>query len=418
MRFLYLTICLLFGNLLWAQNDVLVADYSSDSSARIGITGLGLFNSSAIPNDFITSFLLKKTLSKAKIQQTISYLEPQNNFGMDLIGRIDYLTKEMNRGDSSSMRWQFTYRSVIHSDFSINKNLFALIFQGNKQFAGKTVGLGNNSIQNISYDNLMFQGISKTVYQNSTHTLGIGGGLLLGTSINSAYFNNTTLYTEANGEYLDLNSAYNYYSSSNIPGYYKGFGINAMGFYLIEKEKEKIVFSFDNAGFINWKQGGTTFANDTTIHFEGVEIKDIFTNASALNQDSLIRSIIGSKSDSGAFTRPIIPEVCFAYERILNNNFSLESALRFRVNGNYKPNISGKIKYFCNEKLYFALLVGYGGYGFSNFSEKKEASFGFETAFILAKSWKIFLQAPFVNSMFNPKWLAGDGAIITISKKL
>ncbi|MEI7594357.1 MAG: DUF5723 family protein [Bacteroidota bacterium] len=418
MKYLFLLFSVFFCSYIFAQNDVLNNQIYANSSGNISVSGNGSFNSSTISNNFAKSFLLNDYISSNQIDKTISYLERSNHFGMDIIGRMDYLSKELKRTDSTTMRWQFTYRSVIHSDFDISKNLFSLIFKGNKQFAGQNIDLGHNSIQNLSYDNVMIQGISKTIFPNSTHTIGIGVGLILGKQINSAYINNASLYTEENGEYLDLSSNYSYYSSSNIPNYYKGYGINANGFYLIESEKNKYFFSFDNAGFINWKSGGAIYRSDTTIRFEGVEVNDIFTNTNTINTDSIFQSITGNEKDSGAFTRPIIPEICFAYERAIDRNLSLQAALNLRVNGNFNPRFSGKIKYNFNSKFFVSLLASYGGYGFYNGNTKGIASIGLETAFNICKTWNIYLQLPYINGMLFPDKLSGAAAFITLSKKL
>ena len=408
---------IILANYICAQNTEITEIISFDSSSLITLSGIGEYNSSSIPNNFSSAFIFRKKLTNKMINQSISYLEPNNKFGMDLIGRVDYLSKEYRRGDSSTMRWQYTYRSVFHSDFSISKNLFSLIFKGNKQFAGTNVSLGNNSIQNIVYDNFMLHGISKTVFPNSVQTIGIGGGLILGKQLNSAYINNTNLYTEVNGEFLDISSNYSYYNTSNIPTYYKGYGINVSGFYIVERKKDKFYFSIDNAGFINWNSGGSIYRKDTNIRFEGIEITNIFTSQNSINSDSLV-SIVAGKSDSSAFTLPIIPELSFGYEFKINDFFCFHSMVNYRINGNYNPNLIGKLSYNASKSFNLGLLASYGGYGFYNISDKREASVGIETKIELFNNWRIFVQIPHINGLLYPKWLAGNGLLFTLTKKI
>ncbi len=221
----------------------------------------------------------------------------------------------------------FGYRiGLSHRQFrsaNFSGDLYKLIFFGNEQFAGESVNFDNTRFRSIDYQKLEL-GIFKNYNDNNTKVnIFFGFNLLKGQQLQSLNINKGSFYTSIDGDYLDLDTKFSYFTSDQSHKQlsdFNGIGISCDAFFVVENTKSKLTFTFasEDLGYISWTKKSYIAGVDTTIHFDGVEITNIMNVAQeslhGLSKDSLM-NIIYSKNDTVPFQLSIPEKLSFEVKK-------------------------------------------------------------------------------------------------------
>lgn len=256
--------------------------------------------------------------------------------------------------------------------FNFSKDLYNLIFFGNKQFAGETVNFDNTMLRSIDYQKFEL-GVFENYNENNTKiNIYFGFNILKGQQLQSLNINKGSFYTSIDGDYLDLNTKFSYFTSDQSHkkfSDFNGVGISCDAFFVVENTKSKLTFTFasEDLGYISWTKKSYLAGVDTAIHFDGVEITNIMNvaqeNLQGMSKDSLM-NILYSKNDTVPFKLSIPEKLSFEVKKEWTG--FINSAL---IGMNYIFDVGQPIPQFyamqtaqVKKWLNIGLIENYGGF--------------------------------------------------------
>jgi len=304
-KILLLSFVLFVTNTLSAQ----VADISIiteipttkiDRKHKITIGNEFLFENTSLDGKLFTSGNIdeyKKTISDKLLEKNV--LAIQNRFGIGYSKKADA---------DGTVHDAFGYSIGIYDrteiDFSFSKDLFDLIFFGNKMFMGDIINLSNTSLSATRFQQINLA-CSRIIKINNTNKflpeeieVGLGLSYLIGNTHLGFSTNDSYIEFGENGEYINtnLNFTVNLSDTNDISPFnifsQNGSG-SAIDFMLNLKKKENnIHFSITDIGSITWKENSVSYStNKVLTNFSGIEIDNLLN----LN-DSIIQNQLDSLS--------------------------------------------------------------------------------------------------------------------------
>ncbi|MCF8463435.1 MAG: DUF5723 family protein [Flavobacteriales bacterium] len=265
------------------------ADWTGGYS--VGIYGRYQLSTNGIGTDLQFSAYQGKLLSRKQRENASKRMGKVNRVGIDL----DYGIFAKHLPDSAKgVGWFVNVASRTHGHGKFTKDLFDLAMFGNAMFAGKTADLSNIEVAFFTYKQYE-AGILKQIKKtNGTWNLGLGLSLLAGNQNLQLSIEQASLYTDADGEYLDGNFTGDIRSASISTGQY--FDANGLGFSAslnvgYEGKKFGLSFQASDLGVISWSKHLKHTELDTAFRFEGVEM-DLFASGgnmfSGIDLDSIV----------------------------------------------------------------------------------------------------------------------------------
>ena len=278
----------------------------SPKQSAIGMEQDAFFYSNSLNTSFAYNILMDKYLTK-EIKETVN-LDKQNYGLMQANSTLYFNRKTQKLFGIDGLGYSFRVSHKEHLFTNFTDDLFILGFFGNKTLAGKEAVLTN-----FNYTQMSYQDITAGLFKNfdmdgNTLTCYLGGSFIKGQKNNLIVFNETTFYTAPTGTSVDLSASATYKTTDTTR--VKLYDFNGMGgsldmyfSYHNYAKDYRIDLSITDAGFITWNDNAFTLPVDTTIHFEGKEIEDLFNITDIgddLNEDSIVTDIF-SKADTGNY---------------------------------------------------------------------------------------------------------------------
>lgn len=327
---------------------------SADGSLDIG--------SNAITSKFFKSYYTGQYLDAELKEKTFKKLKANNRMGFDLTYNL-----QIAQLPDSGSAWGYYagFNNVFHLDMGFREDLFKLYFSGNKDYAGQTAELGESSFQLLSYRQLK----GGFVKQSEKSLWGLGISLIKGDQYASGKLEKGNLFTEQDGLYIDLETKLTAQFSdtgntsfSNMAGW--GMGLDF--FYSTQlNEKSKLNIEVTDLGFIAWNPQSITIENDTSIHWEGVEVGNIINIGDSLfngfTTDSILDTLNATASH-GAFSKLLPGYVSVSYYNQVKEKLALNAGITHRLNANYFPYIYFGTDINLGQKVKFMGRLSYGGY--------------------------------------------------------
>lgn len=357
---LILLLALPFGLLAQQQNVIFSNDYdgefiiSADGSLDIG--------SNAITSKFFKYYYTGQYIDVDLKEKTFKKLSSKNRMGFDLT----YNLKVIQMPDSGSAWGYYAgLNNVLHIDAGFREDLFRVYFAGNKAYAGQTAEWGKSSFQLLSYRQLKGGFIKK----GNNSLWGLGLSFIKGDNYLSASLDKGNLFTEQEGAYIDLETQLKVQMSDTGNtkfGDFQGWGLGFDFFYSAQlNEKSKLNFEVTDLGFIAWNPKSITIENDTTIHFEGIEVDNILNIGdsifSGITTDSILDTL-NATSTKGGFSKLIPGYISISYSNQIKEKLALNAGITHRLNANYFPYIYFGTDIKLGEKVEFMGKLSYGGY--------------------------------------------------------
>lgn len=418
-RFLFL-LPLLFAAKGYSQTGYSLSNYYLDSAKiAVGISGEFLINSTVLTNEFFGKFINGGYIDKELKDKISGKLLLSNRLGGDVNYGLFY-AQRINRLFGKPF-YRFNYFVSItnrqHFDVRFNENLFKLGFYGNKQFAGDTVDAGNFSLNMLGYQQFQLGFISDNGMGGK---FGMGLSFLKGETQNSIEAAQLEIYTSDIGDVIDISTnARISRSDTATTGIeaFNGWGLSIdlmyeYNFNVFSNSDEGIGMlrlEISDLGFIRWNEQSFNYTLDTSFHYEGLVIDNVFElHDSILTQtiDSITESYTSHQLKSGHTT--VLPAI-FRFTVIQQKGrhvFTL--GMMYRIAANYNPFVFLKETYRFNEVFSLGGKVSYGGYG--------KFGFGLEAG-ISFKKFRLLIGSNHLDGLILPKITSGYSGYVAFDKR-
>jgi hypothetical protein len=374
-------------------------------------------NSNGITNDFINQFYLGHYLNADLKNQNLDRLKSQNN----LIGY--YWTTQVQLNIPSKRRglsYYAAFENHNNAELCFDKNLFQLVFFGNRDFSGQFVSLDKQSYTFLKFQQIK-AGIVKTWFGKSyVNVLTAGLGINNGQSLLSFDIPKATFFTQSNAEYISLDMQMNMNRSDTTSsrfGAENGLGLCLDLSYYHREANYSFEIKLDDLGFINWNKHSQQYKKDTSVNFDGIEIANIFDMSSetiqGLSGDS-ITDEFGYSDKTSRFTKMIPMLGSINYTRYFwNNRLALSLSIINYHFMHFKPLIRFVPTYNIHIKRSMISIspnIEYGGYG--------KLNYGLGLSAAVNEKFYIEVRTNYLNGYFDPKHSAGLGGYVSIIKTL
>ncbi|MBI3502822.1 MAG: hypothetical protein HY063_13605 [Bacteroidetes bacterium] len=350
----------------------------------------GYVNSNAITNEFIKSYYTGKFLTNEIKSQVSDNLSFENRLGGEMKTGFTYTFHSLEGKNKPAFSFSFFDRKYLSASFS--RDLFDVIFYGNKIFEGDTAKLWNSRVNSLHYQQFRFGW--KWDGDAAHGSYGFAFSLLSGDQNLFIDGNTQGLFTADDGTYLTLPLRMDVYQSDTAKT--KFFSQNGMGLstdffyelpYTFMRKPGRITFAVNDLGFIRWNNNSLHYAVDSFYYFSGLTVKDLVhldSNAfSSSNTNHLMNR--NAKIQRGFYSRYIPATLDIHTKTSYGKTFAVEKGFKYYFNTSAYPYFYLKFHFNFGRKQNFhvAYITGYGGFG------KFHA--GLETYFDLGKKYSVHL---------------------------
>ena len=390
----------------------------SDSSFHhsIGFTTEYFLASNAITNRFAIAYYKGEFIDENRKNSVSKNLNQHNRIGAGFNTQLKYTNHNKTIFNLSNSFYSISLNNRYHINSTFKKDVFELYFRGNKSYANKTADLGMFSFNQVFYQqlNLTF-GHNYSINENG---FGYKFGLSLnkGQKLYTIFASRALLFTEKNGEYLDLNTDIKIHQSDSSKKFitdWNGTGSSAdFTYFWKDKKKNKLSLSANNFGFINWNKNTAHIDVDTSFRYEGIDVSDLFQFSDSLKKtvsldSSLVEPYLSVREKNNHIT-PLPALLSLSYQYILKpGKMDLTAEINYLFFAGYSIHESLNFSYTLNNTHCLSLKASYGGY--SGF----QAGLAYSTSLI--KNWVFTFQSDYLSSLLNSENGNAQGAFISLT---
>ena len=380
------------------------------------LRGNYFFSSGVITNEFATDYYRGKFLSVDIKDGVSDNLTSINSFA----GEANWEASLTFHPDTNNRKVEafIAYRNRSYSGAKFSEDFFNLFFRGNKMFAGKTADLSDFAFQQYSYRQIVF-GIGNHFSLSENKKLYLGADIAINQGIKFLRINggHSTLYTDPGGEYIDADlhaTILTDDSAAQHPSRLDGSGYSGDIYIEYETENSLLSFSAENFGSIQWNKWSTKVSLDSTFHFEGIDVKDIFEIGDSIKVtgvalDSVFYiNYVRNKSEQRVTTR-LPMKISGSYTLLLNEiNVSTTFGIDVLLNTYSSVRYFGGINYKLNRANRVGIILASGGY----------TAFQAGLSFIHFFPWRLKLElgSNSIYPMITYKSGKSQGAYLSLSK--
>lgn len=314
-------------------------------------------NSTTVPNHFLLKFIFPSFIDEETKSIALKRLKNKN-----LVG----LTVESATGLKLKLKNKPLWVGVNYGFFSISglrfkKDIFELVFRGNKAFENKTAYLGNSTFKSLTFQTVNLE-LSKQHIPNRV-SYGFNIGIANGLNYQNLRILNGDLFTGNNGEEikLNLNGEYTWNQNPN-----RGWGLTSGGWIAFQTNNKQLLrISIQNLGLVKWNKLWL-YSIDSTYQFTGVEIGQIFDPNITIKSEKYnqnIQDLLGLKKMSKSQTIILPFDINLNYINELTPKSSLVSGIQYSYQHVYYPYLFGGITTQVNKILNVYTSLTYGGFG-------------------------------------------------------
>lgn len=357
----------------------------------------GYTQGNSVPSSFSNLFLFPGFIDSEVKNNAYDKLKTVNRFGAELTYGVDVILTPDSTWKANGQHFVVAYRSQSNLGSEFGPDAFRLVFGGNSSYAGKSATLDNTNLYAINYN--VFELGYQVHHENSLMTFRLGA--VKGNAFTSLDIEQSSLYTEIDGSYLDFGFNGDYVNSNRTSNQFRaspsmGVSISAE---FIQSCREKWIFkeSIQDLGFINWNNSTTTINRDTSFRFSGIDLGSILSvnDSTLLLGDSLQRRFLGDEVRQ-TYMEALPLRIQLEAIRLFRNNWLGSMGLTYRRIPGYTPLITGAVGKTFDSGRSIRLSLMYGGFGgfqtglrvvaFSN--QRHFLSFGtlFNEGFLMPKS--------------------------------
>jgi len=355
-------------HLFLTQPDTLLP-FFKQRNVIVQTTGQVYQHSNAITNSFVNKFInggfIDDELKGAqKIQPENNLFGAGYSFGLNAMWAPDSLFGTSKYGLMVSLSH--------HDDLStrLSGDLFNLIFRGNKSFAGQTANLDQAGLR---YQR--FQQFSIGFFEKKTLSY-VQVGLINGNQFIDMNLNEASLFTEANGEHIDLtgNGALRLSDTANT----NGIAMNGIGAAINFEVNIPIKFSNrpsmpsyirfggQQIGATRWNNNTLQYNIDSTYNYSGFLVDDLANLSNVGDQVEQFVDSITPASTPGTYLLTLPGWFYLSWFSPLSDAVFYEIQVRTNINTFHMPEGRLRVMYKPDNKLLIGVNANYGGYGMYN----------------------------------------------------
>ncbi len=386
--------------------------------AKNSIEVFGDYNagSNGITNAFVNKFYRKSYISEDLKNTVFSRLDEINHVGGDFNAGLTYTHFNPDSNGLWGLKntgYFVGLKSRQHIDGRFTDDLFKIFFNGNEAFKGKKADLSDFDFTSLAYQQFEFGIIKDFDCKENKCVFGAGLSILNGQNHTSVTAGNSSLFTEENGEYIDFttNLTVQQSDTSNKQfGATNGIGLSTDLFFSYSTPAgSTLKLEVSDLGFIRWNDQSKTVKLDTSYHFEGISVSNIFNfddpaYASVPSDSSYIASFLRN-TKKGSYNTFLPAMIALNFSRQYDH-FTFLTGLKYRLNANYLPHLSLGAAYNFDPKFYISLTTGFGGY--------TKLNLGLELAKGFANGFTVLAGSQFVYGYIVPAQGTAQGAYISL----
>lgn len=334
-------------------------------SHELIVNGIGDFGSTSLRNDLTTKLIYGGQITDQIKDHSFSSHGEINRIGEELNAEIEYRNLKVNAFKNESIGFVIKggYYSVGSAVYS--KDLFGFGFYGNTNYLGGMSDFSGSKASYIDFQKIGFGCIDKKT--KSSITLNVY-------NVSNLYYANINkgeLFQDTSGTSITLDLLGGV-TMSRGNSFTKGLGIGVDVDYRIKMEwqnskKATIQFVAKNIGFVNYFTGLQSYSVDSTYHYEGLKINQLYGENSLFKEDfSLMDTLNVQKAiHKSNITLPGY----FQIGKIVDDNhvgrWQSFFGIRMYPTLAYNPLIFAGAHFKTNKWFEIGSQVSYGG--FSNF---------------------------------------------------
>jgi len=327
--------------------------------------------SNCFSTDFIQNFFGSGFITEEMKDNASEKLTNLNTIGVDFYNGVWLMMAAKKNADNiflAGIEYNFEESSQFTSD------LFHLVFYGNYDYQNITAQLTDSKFSLTSV--MEYKVGMMKIFDDDYNTFKIGatGGLVQGLSGLDIKTRYGTLFTAPDGRYLDLEYDFDIHTSGeNKPSLTSfigaGFSFDIFGKAYFQGPEISVNVMMNDIGAVFWNKDPLQYSGDSTLHFEGIEINNLFAatdSAATGNTDSLLE-IIGIQKGEKIFSQALPSRLNVSVSKNIGNSMYFTLGTQYIFNTPYKPLIfvqGGKT--FYDLKLTVSANAHVGGYGAFN----------------------------------------------------
>ncbi len=323
-----------------AQNNFILPD----SLSKIFINSKVGSASGSIPQKFMNKFIFPGFITDELKNAASDNLKNFDYFGASVLGNFNLLFSEKKDSSKTSNIFGFGLGAEYKVNTSFSRDLFNLTFFGNQPFNNKILDLNNTDFNSLIYSYLELS-LGKSSEKNNLKTsIWMDFGFLIGHRFTDINFGKGSLFTEENGDYLELTLSESSiaFSDTSNKSLVQGLGAKIDLFYSRQNTNSILLISAENIGGIFWQNTLHT-SIDTIFNFEGIQVGNIFElSDSVLSEVETFDSIIPTVTKN--LFKPVPVEFSGYYRRNLNFIY-FDFLTRYKLFSNYKPYVRAGINF-------------------------------------------------------------------------
>jgi hypothetical protein len=361
-------------------------------------------NSNALTNGFLLDvFNLHITRSSIDNSELRLKKNGANYFLNRMEGGVYYVQKLKK---AKGMRLTYELAATTFQEGSFGSDAFRLVMYGNAHYKNRKLDLGRLAYNDITYQRASI-GFRKSRKQE-TECIEASIGFVVADYANRIRVSRASIFTEENGEYIDVDLAYDRRFSSPGAAFNNpkavGAAFNAAWYKYLAAQKTYITIRLNDLGFARYGPSSVHQTIDTAIRFSGLELGDI-SNISSFKTSGIKDSLISktnyrSSDESFNFMLPGMLNVS------LEKQMNAKSSAGVQVTGyTYRPAMLPNIRlsyfYLLSKALSLGSSVSTGPY--AKFDLNLHARYSSHRIFVI-----VDLRS--VDGMLNPTRASGAGA--------
>jgi hypothetical protein len=331
---------------------------------QVNVFGESGFNSNAVTSEFLKAYYFNKSFIYDEIKSSVMNRARSSN-RLGIVNQFGFCGQYVK----GSLAFEAGYKNSFVNSIRFSKDVFELMFYGNKSFEGEYASLDPMKIYNYN-SNTFFVGLKKQLKKN----LIIGGriGYVRGTDMQYVFTKNASLYTEPNGASLQLIGDYTIaYASDNSNTEYKKTSGNGVSLDLNVawfKGRSSVSADIYDIGFIQWNNVSQYNASGTNV-YNGFDIGNIFGSGgfkfNEVTLDSTLYAFgLEKEIKNKTIALPANVRLCYSYD--FHSKYQLQVGMNYRILLSNIPQFYVRLAHYITPTWIIVPGVTYGGFGGAN----------------------------------------------------
>jgi len=367
-------------------------------------------NSNSLSNEFTSAYNQSQYISPELKERQMNELNGAVLVGRTYRGSMGLWLKNKEKQHAPFFYFGVDFQEVL--DGQVDEDFVGLVLYGNKRYAGQELNISHSEYTN-TYFNRIKLGMGKTFEKGEiVHSLTGTIGLTFGQNFDYFNVSNATLFTQTDGEYLDMAIQAETKLGDTVWGNIftvNGLGASADLHYSLHKDQNFfLALNIHNLGFVRWNGGPFVATADTSLRFQGLDNDS--TNNEQIPSDFSpkgLRNLIFKNPDNTAFTETLPFHINFTAGKYFSGN-------RFYVgvNTHYYPNLISAFRaelfatWNIQEKYQITPIIAYSSF--------RKVNVGLAVGAHLWNSLSIRIGSSYLNSMFIKNSPAGQGGFVSL----